>query len=114
MLSLSSTKILPFFFPLGFCTPTGVIMFKVGRPSSLSVYVRACFFDVFAFDEPVFECEPGLVCTCLDEGRFADFDFEVEGPAVADLRAFGLFFDAEGGLGAISMFSFALGRLRGC
>jgi hypothetical protein len=37
MLSLSSIKILPFFLPFGFITPAGVIMFSVGKLSSLSV-----------------------------------------------------------------------------
>lgn len=41
--TLSSTNTLPFFFPRGFSTPTGVTMFSVGMPNSFSVYTL-CFF----------------------------------------------------------------------
>jgi hypothetical protein len=40
----SSTKTFPFFFPLGFSTPTGVIILSVGMPNSFSVYTRRFFF----------------------------------------------------------------------
>ena len=44
-LTLSSTKTLPFFFPRGFTTPTGVIMFNCGSPSSSAVnFLFLCFF----------------------------------------------------------------------
>ena len=39
MPTLSSTKTFPFFLPLGFVTPTGVIILSFGIPSSSSVYV---------------------------------------------------------------------------
>jgi hypothetical protein len=45
-------KILPFFFPLGFVTPTGVIMLSFGIPSSASVYT----FDLR------FLCSAAAVC----------------------------------------------------
>ena len=41
--TLSSTNTLPFSFPLGFSTPTGVTMFSVGMPNSFSVYTLFFF-----------------------------------------------------------------------
>jgi hypothetical protein len=65
MLSWSSTKTLPFFLPRTFCTPAGVIMFRVGMPSSFSVYTLFFFLTwavacVFGFLNGVFFA-PALV-----------------------------------------------------
>lgn len=63
--TLSSTKTLPFFFPRGFSTPTGVIMFSFGKPSSFSVYTLRFFF-----------CGPfvDFVFCCFGGGAFTFFD----------------------------------------
>lgn len=54
------------------------------------------------------ECTPGLVLTCFapaPAGPPWRFDFSVDGPAVADLRAFGFLFALDtGGLGAMIAF----------
>ena len=80
MRTLSSTKTLPFFFPRGFSTPTGVIMFSFGKPSSFSVYT----FRFFFFCGPVAD----FVFCCFGGGAFGFFDtrFLVLAP-----RALGLF-----------------------
>lgn len=47
-LTRSSTKTLPFFLPLGFCTPTGVMVFSFGMSNSFSVYTRFFLFFMSA------------------------------------------------------------------
>lgn len=44
--TLSSTKTFPFFFPFGFSTPIGVIIFNAGISNSFSVYTFLLFFNV--------------------------------------------------------------------
>ena len=60
----SSTNTFPFFFPFGNSTPTGVIIFSFGIPSSFSVYTRF-FFLVGAAD---------LVFCCLGGGPLDFFE----------------------------------------
>ena len=65
--TLSSTKTFPFFLPFGFSTPTGVIIFKAGMPSSFSVYILLFFFKVARF--PLLFCGFGggpLACGFLE------------------------------------------------
>lgn len=102
--SLSSMKTLPFFFPrVGFTTPAGVIMFSVGRLSSLSEYTRCFFLEGREVER---EAAVGFVFTCFVGRWTLDLDM-VEGPAVADLRALGFLFRTlvdvleVGGLGAM-------------
>lgn len=65
MHTLSSTKTLPFFFPRGFSTPTGVIIFSFGKPNSFSVYTLRFFFN-----GPVVD----FVFCCFGGGAFTFFD----------------------------------------
>ena len=67
----SSTKILPFFLPLGNSTPTGVIIFNFGIPSSSSVYTRRFFFTGPDAD---------LVFCCFGGGALIFFEILFLGP----------------------------------
>ncbi|RCI08154.1 hypothetical protein L249_6222 [Ophiocordyceps polyrhachis-furcata BCC 54312] len=69
---------LPFFFPGGFTTPTGVIMFSFGIPNSSSVYVF--FLGFFERAAAIF-----LSFSCFDGGAAFGFAFDLVTPSVDDL-----------------------------
>ena len=70
----SSTKTLPFFFPVGASTPTGVIVLSFGIPSSSSVYVRGFFFLGTDLEDLVFCCFGGGAFELFDTRDFAEVE----------------------------------------
>lgn len=67
MLAGSSTNVLPFFCPLGFAMPAGMILFSAGMSSSFSVYTRFFFlFMPFLLDSDFVFCSPPGLASDMD------------------------------------------------
>ena len=110
--TLSSTKTLPFFFPRGFSTPTGVIILSFGNPNSLSVYTLR-FFLCGPCADFVFCCFGGGAFTLDLEMRFLTLEPLPVGlplPLLLDLLLdfADPCFDGGPLLGAIALFSHGL------